>query len=131
MAATFAAVAPLIGFVLALAALGDCRNPPPCRKGMAVAAVSLVLSGLCLLALIVPAVTLTSEKARRTSCMSNLKQIGLAMRMYSGDHNDQFPSRLAELAPYHEVSPYEDSDKPAAFGGRTSRPARNWHGGLP
>ena len=27
----------------------------------------------------------------RVSCVSNLKQIGLALRMWSGDHNDRFP----------------------------------------
>src|SRR6266545_8343797 len=25
------------------------------------------------------------------SCTSNLKQVGIAYRLYSGDHNDQFP----------------------------------------
>lgn len=36
------------------------------------------------------------EKARRVSCLSNLKQIGLAMRLYSGDHSQRFPSDAAE-----------------------------------
>jgi len=33
------------------------------------------------------------EKVRRISCCSNLKQIGLAIRMYAQDYNGEFPDR--------------------------------------
>ncbi len=33
-------------------------------------------------------------KARRISCMSNIKQVGLAFRMWSNDHGDKFPAEL-------------------------------------
>jgi hypothetical protein len=35
-------------------------------------------------------------KARRIACVSNLKQVGLAARMWANDHNDIFPSQLSE-----------------------------------
>ncbi len=38
-----------------------------------------------------PALNNAREKARRVSCMSNLKQIGLALKMYAMDHKDQYP----------------------------------------
>ncbi|MDD4537964.1 MAG: hypothetical protein PHT80_03030 [Lentisphaeria bacterium] len=34
------------------------------------------------------------------SCMSNLKQVGLAIMMYASDHQDSCPGTLAELEPY-------------------------------
>src|SRR5207248_2017960 len=34
-------------------------------------------------------------RAQRINCVSNLKQIGLAMRMWSGEHSEKFPWRVA------------------------------------
>jgi type II secretory pathway pseudopilin PulG len=48
--------------------------------------VILLLVGTCL-----PALSNAREKARRSSCNCNLKQIGLAMRLYAGDQGHWFP----------------------------------------
>ncbi|OGV36944.1 MAG: hypothetical protein A2020_16290 [Lentisphaerae bacterium GWF2_45_14] len=45
-----------------------------------------IVSGMLL-----PALSSAREKARRINCMSNLKQMGLALKQYSMDHNDKFP----------------------------------------
>lgn len=37
------------------------------------------------------------EMARRTLCMSNLHQIGLAARMYQQDHSNAFPHSILDL----------------------------------
>jgi hypothetical protein len=37
------------------------------------------------------------EKARQLSCMNNLRQIGLAIRMYRIDHDDKMPANLQAL----------------------------------
>ncbi len=44
-----------------------------------------------LAALLLPALTLAKEKARRTNCSSNLRQIGVALQMYSNDYKDRYP----------------------------------------
>ena len=53
---------------------------------LVVMAVIGILTGLLL-----PALSAARERGRRTSCMGNLSQIGLAMASYAGDYNGYFP----------------------------------------
>jgi prepilin-type N-terminal cleavage/methylation domain-containing protein/prepilin-type processing-associated H-X9-DG protein len=45
-----------------------------------------------LAALLFPVFARARENARRASCQSNLKQIGLAMHQYSQDYDDRYPA---------------------------------------
>jgi len=45
-----------------------------------------------LTALLLPALSKASERARVTACRSNLQQLGVALRMYLDDHGNRFPT---------------------------------------
>ena len=52
-----------------------------------------------LAAMLLPALAAAREKARRASCMSNLRQIGTALEAYSGDYGDYLPSWAGWMNP--------------------------------
>jgi prepilin-type processing-associated H-X9-DG protein len=65
-----------------------------------------------------PALARARSQARRAVDMSRLKQIGIAMRMYADDHDDQFPPDLEALKPYlGDDRALESSRKPGDFEG--------------
>ena len=44
-----------------------------------------------LAAMLLPALAAAREKARRSSCLSQLKQMGLALEQYCGDYSQYYP----------------------------------------
>ncbi len=44
-----------------------------------------------LAAMLLPALATAKQKAQQTSCLNNLKQVGLASMLYLGDYQDRFP----------------------------------------
>ncbi len=77
---------------------------------LVVIAIIAILAGMLL-----PALNSAREKARRISCVSNLKQIGLASKMYAGDFNEKFPCTNVYLN---------------ASGGVATSPNVGYHNGL-
>ena len=49
-----------------------------------------------LAALLLPALTSATEKARRASCQSGLRQLGMALHMYGGDNQDKLPQGVRD-----------------------------------
>ncbi len=54
----------------------------------------VVIAVIAILAsLLLPAMSRTKEKAQLVKCLSNLRQIGLGIKMYANDNDDTFPPR--------------------------------------
>ncbi len=50
-----------------------------------------------LIGFLAPGAMKMREKARRSKCQNNLKQIFYALSAYRDDHNEQFPAKLDDL----------------------------------
>lgn len=62
------------------------------KKGFTLIELLVVIAIIAILAaMLLPALARAREQARRAVCISNLKQIGLAIKMYSQDYNENFP----------------------------------------
>jgi prepilin-type N-terminal cleavage/methylation domain-containing protein/prepilin-type processing-associated H-X9-DG protein len=53
-----------------------------------------------LAALLLPALSKAKAKSQAASCLSNTRQIGLAMAMYAGDYRDALPNQWWFVGPY-------------------------------
>lgn len=60
-----------------------------------------------LAAILFPVFARARENARRTSCLSNMKQVGLGMIQYVQDYDERAPARLVDGASWRQViQPY-------------------------
>lgn len=82
------------------------------RRGFTLIELLVVIAIIAILAAILfPVFAKAREKARQTSCMSNLKQIGLSIHMYTSDYDENMPMNYSgdgtvNLHWHDQVAPY-------------------------
>jgi prepilin-type N-terminal cleavage/methylation domain-containing protein len=63
------------------------------RRGFTLIELLVVIAIIAILAAILfPVFARAREQARKTTCLSQVKQLGLAMQMYTNDYDERFPS---------------------------------------
>lgn len=78
------------------------------KRGFTLIELTVVISIIAILAAILfPVFAQAREAARKSTCQSNLNQIGMALQMYARDWNGKLPAREHDFSPL--VTPYVNS----------------------
>lgn len=87
----------LVGLILGIVSLVKIKKSNGALGGQGNALAGTIISAAFLLmlpiwaAMMLPALAKAKQRALTIQCVNNMKQLALAVRIYSGDHNDHFP----------------------------------------
>jgi hypothetical protein len=87
----------LVGLILGIVSLVKAKKSNGALGGQGIALAGTIISAAFLLmlpiwaAMMLPALAKAKQRALTIQCVNNMKQLALAVRIYSGDHNDHFP----------------------------------------
>jgi prepilin-type N-terminal cleavage/methylation domain-containing protein len=99
------------------------------RSGFTLIELLVVIAIIAILAAILfPVFAQAREQARKTACLSNLKQIGLACNMYVQDYDETFPFAWGTTGPWcYALNPYVKSAGISASSNFPDNAASVWH----
>ncbi len=93
------------------------------RKAFTLIELLVVIAIIAILAAILfPVFAQAREKARATSCLSNVKQIGLGIMMYAQDYDEVYPTYASYVPSARIQNPLDPNDKPGGTTGIGRRP---------